>query len=174
MDLKRICEEPTDEDREWFPDLIGKDWRDVVQEAAFEYRDESFIQQFLSPHLIRKWRFWTLDVDHLAEKGIVTEVSDARGYKNIREKLALYFARINWVPDISVYSAAMKKNRELVLEYKPYLERSLYEPYMIKTMKHVHQLWGYPVRLVEHLYDEGEIYDSNDLFVINEQVVYES
>jgi stage V sporulation protein R len=26
-DIKRICEAPTDEDRQWFPDIAGSDWR---------------------------------------------------------------------------------------------------------------------------------------------------
>jgi stage V sporulation protein R len=183
MDVKRICEGGefvqkngkqewvpiTDEDREWFPNLIGKDWRVAVQEAAFEYRDESFIQQFLSPHLIRKWRFWALEVDLEESKGIVTEVSDEQGYKNIRDRLALYYNRINYVPDISVYSATMKQDRELTLEYKPFLERELYEPYMIKTMKYVRELWGYPVQMIEQLRDPdtGEVIETDLLFALD-------
>jgi spore cortex formation protein SpoVR/YcgB (stage V sporulation) len=47
MDLKRICENPTDEDREYMPHIIGRKWQDVTKEAAFEYRDDSFIMQFM-------------------------------------------------------------------------------------------------------------------------------
>ncbi len=52
-DIKRICEEPTDEDREWFPDLAGTDWLDAVHFAMRNFKDESFISQYLSPKLIR-------------------------------------------------------------------------------------------------------------------------
>lgn len=175
QDIKRICEggewiikrgervwSPiTDEDREWFPNLIGKNWVDAIKEAAFEYRDESFIQQFLSPHLIRKWRLFALDVDREEGIGHVQEVSDEVGYKRIRELLAQQHNMINWVPDISVYSAAMKDDRELTLEYKPYANRDLYDKYAKKTMKHVHQLWGYPVQMIEFEYDdEGNLMSS--------------
>jgi len=148
-DIKRICEEPTDEDREWFPQLIGKDWQDAIQDAAFNYRDESFIQQFLSPHLIRKWRLFSVALDERFERGVVTEVSDSQGYAAIREMLARQHNRVNMVPDISVHSAAMKKDRELVLEYKPYNGRKLYSDYAMKTMAHIRKLWGYPVSMVQ-------------------------
>ena len=26
-DIRRICENPTDEDRHWFPDIAGSDWQ---------------------------------------------------------------------------------------------------------------------------------------------------
>jgi stage V sporulation protein R len=53
-DIKRICVEPTDEDRDWFPENAGSgDWRGVLKEAWANYRDESFIQQFLSPRVMR-------------------------------------------------------------------------------------------------------------------------
>ena len=26
QDIRRICEHPTDEDRQWFPDIAGSDW----------------------------------------------------------------------------------------------------------------------------------------------------
>ena len=48
-DIKRICEEPTTEDRDWFPAFAGKgDWRAVLKDAWANYRDESFIEQFLA------------------------------------------------------------------------------------------------------------------------------
>jgi stage V sporulation protein R len=52
QDIKRICENPTEEDKKWFPTLIGKNWRDVIiDDVVPNYRDESFIRQFLSPKL---------------------------------------------------------------------------------------------------------------------------
>jgi spore cortex formation protein SpoVR/YcgB (stage V sporulation) len=60
-DIRRMCTEPTDEDREWFPGFAGNgDWRATLRDAWANYRDESFIQQFLSPALIRKLRLFAL------------------------------------------------------------------------------------------------------------------
>ena len=51
QDIRRICEEPTDEDKEWFPDFAGKDWLETLHYAMKNYRDESFVLQFLSPKM---------------------------------------------------------------------------------------------------------------------------
>ena len=60
-DIKRICEEPTAEDRDWFPDIAGNgDWRGTLMDAWANYRDESFILQYLSPALMRKFRLFQL------------------------------------------------------------------------------------------------------------------
>ena len=48
QDIQRICVAPTDEDRDWFPDIAGSgDWRAVLRDAWANYRDESFVRQFL-------------------------------------------------------------------------------------------------------------------------------
>ena len=56
-DIKRICENPTPEDREWFPHLAGAPWRETLKDAWTHYRDESFILQFLSPAVMRNLHF---------------------------------------------------------------------------------------------------------------------
>jgi len=63
-DIRRICEAPTEEDRAWFPDIDGDpDWRSVLKNAWANYRDESFILQFLSPTVIRNFRLFALHDD---------------------------------------------------------------------------------------------------------------
>ena len=58
-DIKRICLEPTDEDREWFPDIAGNgDPYGTLRHAWANYRDESFVLQYLSPQLIREFRLF--------------------------------------------------------------------------------------------------------------------
>jgi stage V sporulation protein R len=52
-DLRRICEHPTDEDREWFPQLAGTPWLPALHHAMRNFKDESFIGQYLSPKVIR-------------------------------------------------------------------------------------------------------------------------
>ena len=55
-DIQRICERPTDEDRAWFPDIAGKPWLPTLDQAMRNYKDESFIGQFLSPKLMRDFQ----------------------------------------------------------------------------------------------------------------------
>ncbi len=52
-DIKRICQSPTDEDKYWFPDIAGSDWLETLHFAMRDFKDESFISQFLSPKVMR-------------------------------------------------------------------------------------------------------------------------
>ena len=50
-------ERPTAEDRAWFPQIAGGDWQKVLDFAMRNYKDDSFIAQYLSPRLMREMRF---------------------------------------------------------------------------------------------------------------------
>ena len=52
-DIKRICENPTAEDKRWFPDLVYTNWNESLDFAMRNFKDESFIAQYLSPKLNR-------------------------------------------------------------------------------------------------------------------------
>ena len=56
QDIERICTEPTAEDQQWFPEIAGSgDPMAVLRDVWANYRDESFILQYLSPRLIREF-----------------------------------------------------------------------------------------------------------------------
>src|SRR5699024_12086464 len=61
QDIKRICQSPTEEDKYWFPDIAGSDWLETLHFAMRDFKDESFISQFLSPKIMRDFRFFTVD-----------------------------------------------------------------------------------------------------------------
>ena len=64
QDIERIVSNPEDEDREWFPDIAGTgDVMAVLRDIWANYRDESFISQFLSPRLMRHLRMFHLHDD---------------------------------------------------------------------------------------------------------------
>ena len=46
-DIRRICEEPTDEDKQWFPEIADSNWVETLDFAMKNFKDESFISQFL-------------------------------------------------------------------------------------------------------------------------------
>lgn len=146
-EVRRVCENPTKEDEEWFPNLVGKDWRTELKAAAADYRDESFIEQFLTPKLMREYKMMT--VEYQADKGMVTDICDDRGYAAMRRTLALQYNPINRIPDLTVKSARMMGDRTLTLLYKPYRGRSLHKASAEKTIKHVKLLWGYNVEVVQ-------------------------
>ncbi|MDB5628223.1 MAG: SpoVR family protein, partial [Tardiphaga sp.] len=90
QDIERIVTTPDDEDRVWFPDIAGAaDATAVLRDIWANYRDESFISQFLSPRLMRKMRIFHLHDDPAVAEGIrVDAIHDERGYRRIRRELA--------------------------------------------------------------------------------------
>jgi stage V sporulation protein R len=156
MDLKRICTEPTEEDKEWFPHLIGQRWQDVIKEAVYEHRDDSFIAQYLSPKVIRDLKLFTVSLDYTkmdeqthddSPKAFVSEIHDDIGYKNIRTALARSLERINHVPQIKVVGADLEGDRTLKLKYVPYKGRQLELEDAETVTDYVDYLWGYSVEL---------------------------
>ncbi len=59
-ELRRICEKPTEEDRRWFPDYAGTDWLTTLDHAMRNYKDESFVGQFLSPKTMCDFRLFAV------------------------------------------------------------------------------------------------------------------
>lgn len=145
-DIKRICEAPTAEDKDWFPYLIGKDWREEIKTGCADFRDESFIEQYLTPRLMRQWKMFSVYND--GETGVVQEICDDKGYSQLRRDLAAKHNTIDHIPDIRVKKANMKGDRLLTLEYHPYNNRSLFPGYAKKTLKHIQYLWGYDIEMM--------------------------
>lgn len=152
QDIKRICENPTDEDRDWFPQLIGKRWQDAVKEAAFEHRDDGFVAQYLSPKVMRDMKMFSIKITNSVDDEdetptYVTEIHDDIGYKNIRSSLAKSMERINHVPQIAVVGADMEGDRTLVLKYVPYMGRTLELDDAEMVTDYIDALWGYAVEI---------------------------
>ena len=119
QDIQRICLEPTDEDRQWFPDFAGTgDWRATLRDAWANYRDESFIRQFLSPRLIRHFRLFQLSDDAEESHYEVARIHDERGYEKLRTALAQSFDAGTVDPVIEVVDVDLRGDRQLVLQHK--------------------------------------------------------
>jgi stage V sporulation protein R len=149
-DVERICVEPTDEDREWFPDIAGNgDAYGTLRYIWANYRDESFVSQFLSPKLIRQWRMFHI-VDDADEQGLkVQAIHDERGYRRIRRALARQYD-VAWLdPDIQVMDVDLTGDRRLVVQHNV-LNRVLLEDVDAhRVLQHLADLWGYDVVLKE-------------------------
>lgn len=145
-DIRRICENPSDEDREWFPELAGcQDWRGALKDAWANYRDESFILQYLSPKVIRDFKLFSL---HDEEESPVYEVSaihDNLGYRKVRDILSKSYDIGVLEPNIQVTSANLSTDRVLTLTHTQYNDVPLDEYQTSKVMGHVKRLWGYDV-----------------------------
>jgi len=151
-DIKRISTAPTDEDRDWFPEIAGNgDWREVLKQAWANYRDESFILQYLSPKVMRDFRMFALH-DETEESHIKIEaIHDERGFRRVRERLAFMYDLGAHEPNIQVVSADLDGDRMITLAHTPHDGRMLDPKTKEDVLWHVHRLWGHKVRL-----DEGE------------------
>ncbi len=150
QDIRRICETPTDEDRAWFPDIAGrKDWAAVLRDVWANYRDESFIRQFLSPRLIRQFRLFALADKATDSKVRVEAIHDDEGYRHVRSKLADSYDVGATDPDIQVVGADVMGDRPLILRHTMRNGVGLSDVGKEATLRHLRWLWGYEVRLEE-------------------------
>jgi len=149
QDIKRITTEPTAEDRDWFPSIAGNgDWLGTLLDAWANHRDESFVRQFLSPALIRKWRLFVLgdaaDQPHYE----VASIHNERGYKTVRSELAHSYDLGAHTPDIQVVDVDLLGDRQLRLQQTVTDGVVLDGSTRDATLKHIRRLWGYDVSLV--------------------------
>ena len=150
QDIQRICTEPTEEDREWFPDIAGNnDWCATLKDIWANYRDESFVRQFLSPHLIRKLKLFLLTDKAEAARYRIEAIHDADGYRRVRSALADSYDITAIDPDIQVADVDLLGNRELVLRHTMRNGVGLAKGTAEPMLAHLRTLWGYDVRLEE-------------------------
>ncbi len=149
-DIKRICEEPDEEDCEWFPGLAGSsDWRSALKEAWANYRDESFILQYLSPKVMRAFHMFAIADDAKKNHMEITAIHNERGFRRVRERLAAMYDLGMHEPNIQVVGADLAGDRMLQLQHTVYRGRKLDAKTKSSVMGHVERLWGYKVRLEE-------------------------
>lgn len=157
-DIQRMCQNPTDEDREWFPNLVGQNYIDVIKDAVTNYRDESFIRQFLSPKVIRDMRLFALD-DADEEYYVVSNIHNRHGYRTIRKSLAESYDISNYDPNIQVVNANLNTTRRLEVMHFMKDGKLLAEQDAIACVDHLRRLWGFPVSLMSYDRDTDELYE---------------
>lgn len=146
-DIKRMCENPTEEDKKWFPEIAGSDWLETFHFAMKNFKDESFILQYLSPKLIRDLRLFAIsDNENNPYNYIVDDIHDDNGYREIRTALSEQYNLSVRDPDIQVYEVDKEGDRTLFLRHyqhnKVPLNKSTDE-----VLKHLHRLWGFRIVL---------------------------
>ena len=157
QDIKRICENPTDEDRLWFPDFAGTPWLDTLHFAMRNFKDESFILQFLSPQVIRDLKLFSVLDDEENDYLEISAIHDENGYQRIREALAANYNIGNLEPNIQVYNVDIRGDRSLTLRHDVHHGRPLDRDSAEEVLRHIHQMWGFDVILESvHL---GEVRD---------------
>ncbi|WP_374240506.1 SpoVR family protein [Zoogloea sp.] len=155
QDIRRICEAPTDEDRRWFPDIAGSDWRETFDFAMRNFKDESFVAQFLSPKVMRDFRLFAILDDDKDTRLKVSAIHDEAGYRRVREILSDNYNLGSREPNLQVWDVDLRGDRSLTLRHQAYLRRPLAGDYQ-EVLKHVAHLWGFAVRL-EVAQEDGSV-----------------
>jgi stage V sporulation protein R len=145
-DLKRICEKPTDEDRLWFPEVAGSDWLATIDHAMRNFKDESFIGQYLSPNLMREFRLFAIVDDEQEPDLEVGAIHDEAGYRRLRESLSHQYDLGSREPNIQVWNVNLRGDRSLTLRHLQHNDRPLNDK-TGEVLKHVARLWGFDVHM---------------------------
>ncbi|NRF69377.1 SpoVR family protein [Aquincola sp. S2] len=145
-DIKRICESPTEEDRQWFPEIAGSDWVPTLDHAMRNYKDESFIGQYLSPKMMRDFRLFAITDDEKQSELEVSAIHDDAGYKRVREALSRQYDLGSREPNIQVWNVNLRGDRSLTLRHFQHNDRPLDDGAQ-EVLKHVARLWGFGVHL---------------------------
>jgi stage V sporulation protein R len=157
-DIKRICEQPTAEDREWFPDIAGKPWLETLDHAMRNFKDESFVGQYLSPRLMRELRLFAITDDENEDELEVSAIHDDTGYRRVREALAHQYDLGAREPNIQVWNVNVRGDRALTLRHLQHNNRPL-DDSAAEVLKHVARLWGFGVQL-ESVDADGDVTQS--------------
>ena len=155
QDIKRICQSPTEEDKYWFPDIAGSDWLETLHFAMRDFKDESFISQFMSPKIMRDFRFFTVLDDDRNNYLEISAIHNEERYREIRSRLSSQYNLSNLEPNIQVWNVDLRGDRSLTLRYIPH-NRAPLDKGRKEVLKHVHRLWGFDV-LLEQQNEDGSV-----------------
>jgi stage V sporulation protein R len=146
QDIKRICEQPTDEDRLWFPDFAGGDWLKTVKFAMQNFKDESFVQQFLSPKVMRDFHLFDVVDDERRDHLEIGAIHDDGGFRRLRQALSNQYNLSMNEPNIQVWNVNLRGDRALTLRHQRHQNRPLADS-AAEMVRHLHRLWKFDVHL---------------------------
>lgn len=146
QDIKRICEKPTAEDRQWFPDIAGSPWLDTLKFAMQTFKDESFVQQFLSPKVMRDFKLFAILDDDRRKEFEVAAIHDESGFREVRQALSNQYNLSMNEPNIQVWNVNLRGDRSITLRHVRQNRRPLSDS-ALAVVKHLHRLWKFDVHL---------------------------
>jgi spore cortex formation protein SpoVR/YcgB (stage V sporulation) len=146
-DIKRACENPTEEDYEYLPLIAGKPWLPTMIDIMSNFKDENFILEFLGPRVISKLKLCCIENDARMRYYKIDTVQDLEDCRKLRKQLAQDYNIHHQIPQIEVRGFDQKKERTLYIRHQQTQGRLL-EPDTLKaTQKYLQKIWGYPINL---------------------------
>ena len=158
-DIRRICDRadaPRTASGSPTSPAAATGWGPCAQAWA-DFRDESFVLQYLSPKLIRDFRLFAVNDDAKEAAMEVKAIHDEQGYKDVRRRLARHYDVAAQDPDLQVTDADLSGSRRLVLTHRVRNGVLLDKTEAERTLQYLAQLWGYRVKLVEQDVEGGRV-----------------
>jgi stage V sporulation protein R len=121
----------------------------VLKDAWANYRDESFIQQFLSPNVMRQFAMFALNDNAADPFFTVAGIHDERGYHAVRDALARTRDVSIAEPDIQIVDVSLLGDRVLHLQHRRRNGIPLDAAASQATLAHLRELWGYDLAMEE-------------------------
>ena len=165
QDIERISNNPTEEDKDW---LRGQKWvgaKDHIKAIHFamiNFKDESFIKQYLTPKIMRDFRMFSVMDDESESELEVTGIHNSSGYRRVREALSKENNIGYFIPDIQVTNVDRWGDRTMTMQHYMVNDIPLNTEETIETLGYLTDLWGYNVKL-ESVNNDGEIKEIYDL-----------
>ncbi|MGQ7846036.1 SpoVR family protein [Granulosicoccus sp. 3-233] len=157
MDIKRMCEHPTEEDRYWFPEIVDTPWQETLDFAMRNYKDESFIAQYLSPKLIREFHIFAIADQEEKEYLEIDSIHNEEGYRRVRRLLSEQYNRDGQYPDLQITGFDLNGDRSLTVQHRLHRNRPLSKESDI-VLRHLQKLWGFDMHL-ETVKEDGTLTD---------------
>lgn len=158
-DIKRICQNPDEEDIKWFPEICNTDWLETIKHIIENYRDESFVLQYLSPKVARHFKLFSLKLKERISYFRVNATHDDEDFLHIRKTLAEQYDLSRSIPAIEITGVDWKGDRWLYLEHKTKNNQRLDYDDMKKTVEHINKLWGFTVKMTYKDLEGNELED---------------
>lgn len=161
QDIKRMCENPDEEDKRYFPDICNTDWRKTIRHIVENYRDESFVSQFLSLKVIKQFQLFSIHIDQNTNYYEVTHVQEEEHMKNIRNILSSMYDISQRLPQIEIVKVNWDTDRALYLAHYIKNESDLHHKEATQTRSYLEYLWGRDV-FIDYVDEMDEESDDND------------
>lgn len=140
-DIRRICENPTEEDREYFPDLAGSDWLKAVKWAVENFKDSSFVEQYLSPKVARDMGLFSILDDDKQPHLIISSTQRRDDFEATRQALSESYDLSLKVPQIKVVHHNARGNHDVILVHHANNRVPLDAQTAEKTLSRFQRLW---------------------------------
>jgi spore cortex formation protein SpoVR/YcgB (stage V sporulation) len=124
------------------------------------FKDESFVAQFLSPKVMRDFRLFAILDDDKDSKLKISAIHDESGYRRVREILSDNYNLGSREPNLQVWNVDLRGDRSLTLRHQMYQRRPLSGD-NDEVLKHVARLWGFAVKL-EVAQEDGTVHCINE------------